>query len=110
MNSINTGFVDIDFLDDQVALITPQYGVEINAEKSQYVTNLIHEQMPSYYGMILNRKLKVIAIVVTNKHNFLPLDTEKRLFNGELEVFQTVPEAHEWVLTALKSYDTAPEV
>lgn len=122
MKYIDTDFVHISILDDKTVLVEAIDGVEIDDEKSRYANSLIEREMPGEYGMIIDRKsdysivpldvyrnlnniknLKAIAIVVHNKMNFLPIDSEKRMYNGELEVFQYIKEAHEWINRVVRS-------
>jgi hypothetical protein len=116
MKHIDTDFIHICIIDDKTVLVEAIDGVEIDKEKSQYANCLIENEMPGDYGMIIDRKsdysivpldvyrnlnnikkLKAIAVVVHNKTNFLPIDSEKRMYNGELEVFQYIKDAHEWL-------------
>lgn len=116
MKYIETDFNHITVLDDAAVLIEAIEGVDIDFEKAKYANDLIENTMPDNYGLIIDRKadysivpvevykglnnykrLKAIAIVLHNKRNFLPVTTEQRLFNGQLEVFQTIKEAHEWL-------------
>ena len=120
MKYIDTDFIHICILDDHTALVKAIDGVEIDDEKSKYANKLIENEMPDNYGMIIDRKadysivpidvyrnlnkiekLKAIAIVVHNKTNFLPIESEKRFFNGKLEVFEYIKEAHEWITTTV---------
>lgn len=120
MKYIDTDFIHICILDDHTALVEAIDGVEIDDEKSKYANKLIENEMPDNYGMIIDRKadysivpidvyrnlnkidkLKAIAIVVHNKTNFLPIESEKRFFNGKLEVFEYIKEAHEWITTTV---------
>ena len=116
MKHIDTDFIHICILDNKTVLVEAVDGVEIDSEKSRYANCLIENEMPGNYGMIIDRKadysivpldvyrnlnnikkLKAIAIVVNNKTNFLPISSEKRMYNGELEVFQYIEEAREWI-------------
>ena len=116
MKYIDTDYMHICILDNKTVLVEAIDGVEINDEISKNANKQIEDEMPDSYGMIIDRKsdysivpidvyrnlnkiekLKAIAIVVHNKSNFLPISTEKRFFNGELEVFQYIKEAHEWL-------------
>jgi hypothetical protein len=116
MKHIDTDFIHICILDNKTVLVEAVDGVEIDSEKSRYANCLIENEMPGNYGMIIDRKadysivpldvyrnlnnikkLKAIAIVVNNKTNFLPISSEKRMYNGELEVFQYIDEAREWI-------------
>ncbi|MDH5766495.1 MAG: hypothetical protein OEZ38_10815 [Gammaproteobacteria bacterium] len=120
MKYLDTDFIHISILDNKTVLVEAMEGVEINLEKSKYANELIESEMPGNYGMIINRKadysivpvdvynilnslkkLKAIAIVVYNRRNFLPVETEKKLFKGRLEVFNSVQEAHQWVSQVL---------
>lgn len=120
MHRLDTDFIHINILDNQTVLVEAVDGVEIDAAKSQYANQLIEKEMPGTYGMIIDRKadysivpievynilnslnkLKAIAIVVHSKRNFLPDDTEKHLFRGELEIFQTIADAHTWIHSVL---------
>ncbi|MDH5444902.1 MAG: hypothetical protein OEY52_05050 [Gammaproteobacteria bacterium] len=116
MKYIPTDFMHISILDDRTVLVEAMPGVEIDGAKSRYANELIQKEMPGEYGMIIDRKsdysivpvavydilnsidnLKAIAIVVHGTRSFLPFETEKNLFKGELEIFQTIREAHEWI-------------
>ncbi|MDH5370327.1 MAG: hypothetical protein OEW99_13955 [Gammaproteobacteria bacterium] len=116
MKHIETDFIHISILDNKTVLVEAMDEVEINLEKSKYANSLIENEMENNYGMIINRKadysivpidvynvlnefkrLKAIAIVVHDKRNFLPIDTEKNLFNGELDVFYSIQQAHLWL-------------
>lgn len=120
MKYLNTDCMHISIIDDSSVLVEAMDGVEIDGKQAQYANNLIHEEMPGPYGMIIDRKsdysivpvavynilnslenLKVIAIVIHGARTFLPIETEKRLFKGKLEVFRTIREAHEWVHATL---------
>ena len=122
MKYLDTDFIHISILDDKTVLVEAMEGVEIDLEKSKYANELIESEMPDDYGMIINRKadysivpvdvynilnslkkLKAIAIVVYKSRNFLPVETEKKLFKGKLEVFDSVQEAHQWVLQVLNN-------
>ena len=100
MKYIDTDFIHICILDTTTVLVEAIDGVEIDSEKSQYANRLIENEMPGDYGMIIDRKadysivpldvyrnlnnikkLKAIAIVVHNKTNFLPIASEKRMYN-----------------------------
>ena len=115
MKHLDTDFIHISILDPQTVIVEAMDGVEIDLEKSKYLNDLIENEMPNDYKMIINRKadysivpidvykilnglkkLKSIGIVLNNKANFLPLSTEKKLFKGKLEFFQTIKDAHEW--------------
>ena len=116
METIDTDFIHITILDERTVLVEALDGVEINLEKSRLANNLIKERMGGNYGMIIYRKadysivpvdvykvlndietLKAIAIVVPKARNFLPIQTEKTLFRGELEPFKTIKDACEWL-------------
>lgn len=120
MRYIDTEFIHISILDDKTVMVEAIDGVEIDGDKSKYANGLIQDAMPGNYGMIIDRKadysivplqvyenlnriekLKAIAIVIHDKNNFLPINTEKKLYNGELEVFQYIKEAHEWINAVL---------
>ena len=115
MKYLDTDFIHIQILDPQTVLVEAIDGVEIDLEKSKHANDLIENEMSNDYKMIINRKadysivpidvykilnglkkLKSIGIVVNNKPNFLPMSTEKKLFKGKLEFFQTIKDAHEW--------------
>ena len=115
MKYLDTDFIHIHILDPQTVLVEAIDGVEIDLEKSKYANDLIDNEMPNDYRMIINRKadysivpidvykilnglkkLKSIAIVLNNKSNFLPMSTEKKLFKGELGFFQTIKDAQKW--------------
>ena len=115
MKHLDTDFIHISILDSQTVLVEAMDGVEIDLEKSKYANDLIENEMSNDYRMIINRKadysiipidvykilngqkkLNSIAIVLNNKPNFLPMSTEKKLFKGKLEFFQTIKDAHEW--------------
>jgi hypothetical protein len=119
MKQIDTDYVHINFLDDKTVLVEVREGVEIDYDKASNVIRLINDKMKSDYGIISNRKadysivphqvydvlnsienLKAIAIVVT-KRTFLPLTSEQKFFNKKLEAFETIQEAHKWILNAL---------
>ena len=116
MKLIETDFVHINIINDKTVLVEAMEGVEINHEKSQQANDLIEKEMPGNYGMIINRKadysidpvpvykilnqyknLKAIAIVSPGKVNFLPIETEKFLYHGKLEIFQEINEAQDWI-------------
>lgn len=116
MRCLDTKYVYNSILDDQTILVEAKDGVEIDDEISKYNSHLIESAMPGNYGMIIDRKsdysivpiavynnlnklekLKAIAIVVHNKPNFLPVEAERSLFKGELEVFEYIREAHQWI-------------
>ena len=120
MKYIDTDFVHISILDSKTILLEPLDGVEIDDEKSRYANKLIEDAMPGNYGMIIDRKssysispievynnlnkikkLKAIAIVVHNKTNFLPITSEQRFYNGKLEAFEYIRDAHEWLATTV---------
>ena len=126
MKYIDTDFIHICILDNTTVLVEAIDGVEIDSEKSRYANCLIESEMPGDYGMIIDRKadysivpldvyrnlnnikkLKAIALVVHNKTNFLPIDLEKRMYNGQLEVFQYIKEAHEWISHVVGKDDLA---
>lgn len=116
MKEFDIHFANIRIIDSQTVLIQAKYGVEIDAEMSRKAQKLIESEMPAEYGIIVDRKadysiipievyrtlneiknLKAIAIVLNGKRSMLPVNTEKNLFRGELAVFQTIAEAHEWL-------------
>jgi hypothetical protein len=124
MKKINTDFIHISILDDQTVLVEAMEGVDITFEKSKYANQLIEDAMLGNYGMIIDRKadysivpvdvykvlnslkrLKAIAIVVHNKKSFFPLSAEQKLYQGRLEVFQTINEAHQWLEETLNKTD-----
>jgi hypothetical protein len=97
-------------------LVEAMDGVNINLEKSIYANQLIANEMPGDYGMIIDRKadysivpvdvynvlnsferLKAIALVVHNKKSYFPVTAEKKLYQGKLEIFQTIIQAHKWL-------------
>jgi hypothetical protein len=97
-------------------LVEAMDGVNINLAKSIYANQLIANEMPGDYGMIIDRKadysivpvdvynvlnsferLKAIALVVHNKKSYFPVTAEKKLYLGKLEIFQTVIQAHKWL-------------
>lgn len=116
MKSIDTDFIHIDILDQKTVLVEAVEGVEIDLVKALHANEMIAREMPSDYGMIINRKadysivpldvynvlngiptLKAIAIVVHGKRNFLPINTEKKLFERDLEVFGSIEGARQWL-------------
>lgn len=120
MKKIDTDFIHINILDDITVLVEAMEGVDITFEKSNYANQLIEDAMLGNYGMIIDRKadysivpvdvysvlnslqrLKAIAIVVYNKKSYFPLSAEKKLYQGKLEVFQTVNDAHQWIKETL---------
>jgi hypothetical protein len=124
MKKIDTDFIHINILDDKTVLVEAMDGVDITLEKSSYANQLIEDAMPGNYGMIIDRKadysivpvdvynvlnsleqLKAIAIVVHNKKSFFPLSAEQKLYQGKLEVFQTISEARQWIEEILNTTD-----
>ena len=120
MKILDNDFIVINKLDEQTVLVEAKYGVDINSEKSQLANKVIEDNMPSHYGMILNRKaeysivpidaykvlnkidnLKAIAIVMHNHPIGLPVKTEQKLFKGKLDVFASIEEAHSWLNSIL---------
>jgi len=120
MKYINTDFINVCILDNKTVLVEVLDGVEIDDKKSKYANELIQNEMPGNYGMIIdrksdysivpvevyrnlneNKKLKAIAIVLHNKTNFLPITTEQDLYNGKLEMFEYIKDAHEWLASVL---------
>lgn len=123
MKKIDIHFALIRIMDTQTVLIQARDGVEIDAGKSQKVLELIAKEMPADYGIIVDRKadysivplevyralnetdnLKAIAIALNGKRSVLPENTEKNLFRGELAIFQTIAEAHEWISRTMIEY------
>lgn len=121
MKHIDTDFIHISILDDETVLVEAMEGVDITFEKSKYANQLIADEMPANYGMIIDRKadysivpvdvynvlnsfkrLKAIALVVHNKKSYFPVSAEQKLFQGKLEVFQTINEAYKWINNTLK--------
>jgi hypothetical protein len=121
MKYIDTDFIHICILDNETVLVEAIDGVNIDDKKSQLANDLIENEMPDNYGMIIDRKsdysiapievyrnlnkikkLKAIAIVVHNKTNFLPIEMEQNYFNGQLEAFQYIKDAHEWLTTIVE--------
>lgn len=117
MKCLDTNFMHISIIDSRTVLVAAMNGVEIDAEKSKYANGLIEREMPGDYGMIIDRKanysivpidvynilnsferLKAIAIVVHGKRNFLPISMEQRLYNGQLDMFRSIRQAHEWIV------------
>jgi hypothetical protein len=124
MKKIDTDFIHINILDEKTVLVEAMEGVDITFEKSRYANQLIEDAMPGNYGMIIDRKadysivpvdvynvlnslkrLKAIAIVVHNKMSYFPLSAEQKLYQGKLEVFQTVDEAYQWIKKTLIQTD-----
>jgi hypothetical protein len=122
MKNIETDFIHISILDTNTVLIEAMEGVDINQEKSTYTNQLIANEMPGNYGMIIDRKadysivpvdvynvlnsferLKAIAIVVHNKKSYFPVSAEQQLYQGKLEVFQTICQAHQWLKETLNN-------
>lgn len=122
MKTIETDFIHISILDSNTVLVEAMEGVDINLEKSRYANQLIADEMPGNYGMIIDRKadysivpvdvynvlnslerLKAIAIVVHSKKSYFPLSAEQQLYKGQLEVFQTISQAHKWLEETLHS-------
>jgi len=116
MKNIETDFIHISILDSRTVLVEAMEGVDINLEKSKYANQLIANEMPGNYGMIIDRKadysivpvdvynvlnsferLKAIAIVVHNKKSYFPVSAEQQLYKGKLKVFQTINQAHKWL-------------
>jgi hypothetical protein len=122
MKNIETDFIHISILDSNTVLIEAMEGVDINQEKSKYTNQLIADEMPGNYGMIIDRKadysivpvdvynvlnsferLKAIAIVVHSKKSYFPVSAEQQLYRGKLEVFQTISQAHKWLEETLNN-------
>ena len=122
MKNIETDFIHISILDTKTVLVEAMEGVDINLEKSKYANQLISDEMPGDYGMIIDRKadysivpvdvynvlnsferLKAIAIVVHNKKSYFPVSAEQQLYKGKLEVFQTINQAHQWLEETLNN-------
>lgn len=116
MKHIHTDFIHISILDTKTVLVEAMDGVNINLAKSIYANQLIANEMPGDYGMIIDRKadysivpvdvynvlnsferLKAIALVVHNKKSYFPVTAEKKLYQGKLEIFQTIIQAHKWL-------------
>ncbi len=116
MKTIETDFIHISFLDEEVVLVEAKHGVEIDAAKASYGNQLITDEMPGDYGMIIDRKedysivpvevykilnslphLKAIAIVRHRPATTVSIDMEQRLFKGPLEVFDSVENARKWI-------------
>ena len=116
MKYIDTDFIHISILDAKTVLVEAMYGVDIDLEKSRYANQLIANEMPANYGMIIDRKadysivpvdvynvlnsferLKAIALVVHNNKSYFPVSVEQKLYQGQLEVFQTINQAHRWI-------------
>jgi len=120
MDQFQTEFLHATILDESTVLVEAIDGVEINQDKSRHAMTLIAEKMRSDFGMIIHRKadysitpvevydvlnsfasLKAIALVVARQRNFLPIETEKALFKGALEAFQSISEAKIWISSVL---------
>ncbi len=116
MKYIGTDFIHISILDTRSVLVEAMDAVEIDLEKAKYANQLIENEMPGDYGMIIDRKadysivpvdvynilnniekLKAIAIVTYNKKSYFPISIEQKLYKGKLEVFQSIQQAHEWI-------------
>jgi len=116
MTSFEFDFIHIQVLDDKTVLVEAVDGIEIDAIKARRANEAIARAMPGNYGMIINRKadysivpldvykvlnsiptLKALAIVIRNGRNFLPIITEKKLFARELEVFDSIDSARQWL-------------
>jgi len=116
MTEFELDFINIYILDDKTVMVEAIDGVEIDAIKARRANDMIARAMPGDYGMIINRKadysivpldvyrilnsiptLKAIAIVIHKRRNFLPIITEKKLFERELEVFDSVDTARQWL-------------
>lgn len=121
MKHLHNDFMHISILDSMTVLVEAREAVEIDYEKAKHANELIEAEMSGDYGMIIDRKsaysivpidvykilnnlkhLKAIALVV-HKRNFLPISTEKKLFKGKLEVFDSIKEAHEWCSLAIQN-------
>lgn len=116
MEVLEMGFLKANLLDRKTVLVEAREGVEIDHEKSTYANQLIQDKMPGDYGMIIVRNrdysivpidvykvlnsidtLKALAIVTPAGRNFLPIQTEKKMYDGQLESFLTVEEAQKWI-------------
>jgi hypothetical protein len=120
MKYIATDFIHISILDAQSVLVEAMDTVEIDLEKSKYANELIENEMPGDYGMIIDRKadysivpvdvydilnkiqkLKAIAIVTHNKRSYFPVSIEQKLYKGKFGTFQSIKQAHEWIIQVL---------
>jgi len=117
MKILETDSINITILDDKMVQIDVHVdGVEIDKEKCKLAHALVANEMPGDYGVIINRKadysimpldvyevhnahehLKAIALVTYENRHSLPVATEQRLFNGELDEFDSIDKAREWI-------------
>ena len=116
MKTIDLEYVTLTFIDDKTVLVEAKYGVEITGEDCPNTHEIIEKEMSADYGMIINRKedysiaplqvynvlngfkrLKAIAIVNHKARTAICVETEQKLFRGQLEDFTTVDAARSWL-------------
>jgi len=115
---LKTDFAKFTFMDNHTVMAEANDGINIDANKVKVAIDLIEQELPGDYGLILNRnsdysvtpievyqffasikRLKAIAIVRANGRDFLPNNLEKELFGNLVEKFTSIPSAHEWMKT-----------
>jgi hypothetical protein len=118
--TLKTDFGQFIFLDDQTVVAEAYDSVSIEGKKVQDAMDLIENELPGDYTLILDRKadysivpvevykffarlerLKAIAIVRYRDRDFLPDNMEQRVFKGRIEKFSSIKEAHEWSLNII---------
>jgi hypothetical protein len=120
-NILKTEFAKFIFIDDQTVIAEAYDGVNIDGKKIRFAIDLIENNVPGDYALILNRKadysvvpvevykflaslerLKAIAIVRYKARDFLPENMEAILFEGNIKKFFSINEAHEWIKTVFQ--------
>lgn len=120
MKIVEIEFGKFTFLDEATIVAEAHKGVNIDGKKVRHAIELIENEVPGSYVLILDRKadysimpvevykyfaslqrLKAIAIVTYKKRDFLPDDMEKKIFKSKIEKFSNVSEAHQWAKTII---------
>lgn len=120
LETIETQHVVCHILSDHTAMIRAKAGANINGETALEATGFIAKSMPGDYAIIIDREedysitpvpvfnvinkmehLKALAIVTHMDHSATMTDLDRMLYKGELEVFDSVESAQEWIDTLL---------
>ena len=122
MKYIDTDIMQISILSSEVVFASAREGVRIDLGNKQHVYQLarayqsIENAMKNSYGMIIDRnsyysivpieaynsfndfkRLKAIALVIDKERRYFPVEFEKDLYQGEIEIFETIQQARNWI-------------
>lgn len=132
MKNIDAEIMQIHVLSPEVVFASASKGARIDLGNKQHVYRLtyayqsIENAMKHSYGMIIDRNsqysilpieaynsfndfknLKAIALVIDKGRRFFPVEFEKDLYQGEIEIFETIDQARSWIESIFNHYDDA---